>query len=156
MMILLPPPKGFEEERRGMAGMMFSVKTAGAAAEAGESLDKCAEIFERARDNTRTFAIALTPGTHPLTGSKMFEVPENAIEMGGGIHGEGGMETIPFTTCREVCAQVCSRLLEDLPYVQGDEVVIIVNGSGGFHDDGIEYFLSGYSRLSDCKRYSCL
>lgn len=140
-------PKGFEEERRGMAGMMFSVKTAGAAAEAGESLDKCAEIFERARDNTRTFAIALTPGTHPLTGSKMFEVPENAIEMGGGIHGEGGMETIPFTTCREVCAQVCSRLLEDLPYVQGDEVVIIVNGSGAstmmelsiFYQDTVDY-----------------
>lgn len=150
-------PKGFEEERRGMAGMMFSIKTAGAAAEAGESLDKCAEIFEKARDNTRTFAIALTPGTHPLTGSRMFEVPENGIEMGGGIHGEGGMDTIPFTTCREVCAQVCSRLLEDLPYMQGDEVVIIVNGSGAstmmelsiFYQDTVDYLASRGIRVYD-------
>ena len=140
-------PKGHEKERRGMAGMMFSVKAAGAAAEAGASLDKCAEVFEKARDRTRTFAIALEAGTHPVTGAKMFDVPEDQVEMGGGIHGEGGGETIPFAPCRQVCRQVCDRLLADMPCEKGEEVVLLVNGSGAttmmelsiFYQDAYDY-----------------
>lgn len=143
-------PKGFEEERRGMAGMMFSIKAAGAAAEAGACLDKCAQVFEKARDNTRTLAVAWAAGTHPVTGQQMFEVPEGTIEVGGGIHGEGGQDTIPFTTCKEVCAAVCSRLIEDLPYRQKDEVAMIVNGSGAatlmelsvFYQNAVDYLAS--------------
>lgn len=140
-------PKGFEEERRGMAGIMFAVKTAGAAAEEGQSLDECKEIFEKTRDNTRTYAIALAAGTHPITEEKMFEIPESEIEMGGGIHGEGGMNTVPFTTCKNICRQVCDKLIEDLPYNPGDEIVVLVNGSGAttvmelsiFYRDVMEY-----------------
>lgn len=140
-------PKGHEDERRGMAGMMFSIKAAGAAAEAGECLEECVRVFEKARDNTRTFSIALSGGTHPLTGARMFEVPDDKVEMGGGIHGEGGAETIPFTNCREICAQVCDRLLEDMPCENGEEVLLLVNGSGAttmmemsiFYQDAVSY-----------------
>lgn len=140
-------PKGMEEERRGMAGMMFSIKAAGAAAEAGESLEKCAEVFEKARDNTRTFGIALTSCTHPVSGATMFDIPDGVIEMGGGIHGEGGMDTMPFTSSREVCKIICEKLIEDMPYEPGDEVVVLVNGSGSttmmemsiFYQDVVDY-----------------
>lgn len=140
-------PKGMEDERRGMAGMLFAVKAAGAAAEAGASLDRCAELFEKARDNTRTFSIALTSCTHPVSGQVMIQVPEDSIEMGGGIHGEGGMDVIPFTTSMEVCRIVCDKLIEDLPYQDGDEVIVLVNGSGSttmmemsiFYQDVVKY-----------------
>lgn len=140
-------PKGFEEERRGMAGMMFSIKAAGAAAEAGATLDECVRVFEKARDNTRTLSISWLSGTHPVTGSVMFDVPEGVVEVGGGIHGEGGQNTIPFTTSREICAQVCDRLLEDLPCKAGDEVVLLLNGAGAatmmelsvFYQDAVDY-----------------
>ena len=140
-------PKGREDERRGMAGMLFGLKAAGAAAEAGASLDECVRVFEKARDNTRTFAIALTSCTHPVTGLKMFDIPEDVVEMGGGIHGEGGMDTIPFASSKEICRQVCDKLIEDKPFVAGDEVVVEVNGSGSttmmemsiFYNDVCEY-----------------
>lgn len=143
-------PKGFEEERRGMAGMMFSVKVAGAAAEAGASLAECARVFEKARDNTRTLSVSWISGTHPLTGEVMFDVPEGAVEVGGGIHGEGGQNTIPFTGSREICRQVCDLLLEDLPYKEGDEVVLLLNGAGAatmmelsvFYQDVADYMKS--------------
>lgn len=123
-------PKGLEEERRGMAGMLFSIKAAGAAAEAGESLEKCIQVFEKARDYTRTFGIALTSCTHPVSGAVMFQIPEDVIEMGGGIHGEGGTNTIPFAASKEVCREVCDKLIGDMPYQYGDEVVVLINGSG--------------------------
>lgn len=140
-------PKGCEDERRGMAGLLFCIKAAGAAAEAGASLDECVRVLEKARDNTRTFAIALTSCTHPITGLKMFDIPEDVVEMGGGIHGEGGMNTIPFASSKEICRQVCDKLIEDKPYESGDEVVVLINGSGSttmmemsiFYNDVCEY-----------------
>lgn len=124
-------PKGSEEERRGMAGMLFSVKTTGAAAEEGMSLDECVRIYEKARDNTRTYGFALSSCTNPMTGLKMIEVPDNVVEMGGGIHGEGGGNTMPFAPCKDISRVVCDKILEDKPYVEGDEVIVLVNGCGG-------------------------
>ena len=150
-------PRGMEEERRGMAGMMFSIKMAGAAAEQGASLRKCREVFEKARDCTRTYAIAIQSGTHPLTGSVMFEIPEGEIEMGGGIHGEGGMNTIPFASSKEICQKVCDALIEDLPYQEGDEVAVLVNGSGAttmmelsiFYQEVVDYLTEKKIKVYD-------
>lgn len=150
-------PKGFEEERRGMAGMMFSIKAAGAAAEMGKSLQECVHAFEKARDNTRTFGIALTSCTHPISGLKMFDIPQEVVEMGGGIHGEGGMQTIPFAPCKEICKEVCDKLIEDKPFQEGDEVIILVNGSGAttlmelsiFCNDTREYLIEKGIKVYD-------
>lgn len=123
-------PKGMEEERRGMAGMMFSIKAAGALAEEGGSLEECVRVFEKARDNTRTLAIALTSCTHPVTGLTMMDTPEGEANIGAGVHGEGGAGNIPFGTSYEMIEKVCDMLIEDKPYVSGDEVVVLINGMG--------------------------
>ena len=140
-------PKGEEEKRRGMAGLLFGVKITGAAAEEGWSMDECIRVFEKSRDNTRTYGFTLIGGTHPMTGLTMLEVPEDRVEMGGGIHGEGGGNSIEFTTSKDIARAVCDKLIEDMPFVEGDEVVLFVNGSGGttlmelsiFTNDAAEY-----------------
>lgn len=123
-------PKGQESERRGMAGMLFSIKTAGALAEEGGSLDECARVFEKARDNTRTLSIALTSWTHPATGQVMMTTPDNVANIGAGVHGESGAASIPFSTSNEMMKTMCDMLVADMPYVNGDEIVLLINGMG--------------------------
>ncbi len=123
-------PKGQEEERRGMAGMMFSIKCAGAAAEEGASLEECARIFDKARDNVRTIALTMTTCTHPVTGMVMMETPEDEVGMGAGVHGESGSDAVKFGPSAGIMQVACDRLIEDMPYVSGDEVVVQINGMG--------------------------
>lgn len=123
-------PKGEEEERRGMAGMMFSVKCAGALAEEGASLAECVRIFEKARDNVRTIALSMTSCTHPVTGLVMMDTPEDEVGMGAGIHGESGAGTVKLTFSYGLMTIACDRLMEDLPYESGDEVCVLINGMG--------------------------
>lgn len=123
-------PKGFEDERRGMAGMMFSIKAAGAMAERGGSLKECVRVFEKARDNVRTLSLAMTKCTHPVTGLVMQEVPEGEVGVGAGIHGEGGNDNVPFGPSSTLEKVACDRLIEDKPYEAGDEVIVLINGMG--------------------------
>jgi dihydroxyacetone kinase len=123
-------PKGQEEERRGMAGMIFSIKSAGALAEEGASLEECVRVFEKARDNVRTIALTLGSCTHPATGRTMMETPVNRVGMGAGIHGEGGSQDVPFAPSKDLAKAAASRLIEDKPFVSGDEVCMLVNGMG--------------------------
>ena len=123
-------PKGQEEERRGMAGMMFSIKCAGAMAEEGASLAECVRVFNKARDNVRTIALSMTSCTHPVTGLVMMETPEGEVGMGAGIHGESGSGAVKFAPSYELMKIACDRLIEDKPYASGDEVVVLINGMG--------------------------
>ena len=123
-------PKGEEAERRGMAGMMFSIKCAGALAEEGQSLAECVRIFEKARDNVRTIALAMTKCTHPVTGLTMMDIPEGEVGMGAGVHGESGAGVVDFASSKELMKIACDHLIEDKPYVSGDEVVVLINGMG--------------------------
>ena len=123
-------PKGEEEERRGMAGILFSIKCAGALAEAGGTLKECARIFEKARDNVRTVALAMTSCTHPVTGLVMMDTPENEVIIGAGVHGEGGSGSTEFATSKKLISIACDRLIEDKPFQSGDEVCVLVNGMG--------------------------
>ena len=123
-------PKGQEEERRGMAGMLFSIKTAGALAEEGGSLDEVARVWDKARDNTRTLSIALTSWTHPATGEVMMSTPDDLANIGAGVHGESGKAAMPFSSSRVMISKMCDMLVEDKPYVDGDEVVVLINGMG--------------------------
>lgn len=124
-------PKGSEEERRGVAGIFFPTKVAGAAAEEGASLEKCVELFNETRDMTRSVSIALGGGTHPQTGLKMMDIPDDVANIGAGSHGEGGAKNIPFASSFEMVKEAVSMLVEDMPYEAGDQVLALVTGMGG-------------------------
>ena len=150
-------PKGEESERRGMAGLLFAAKMTGAAAELGANLEECKRIFDKVRDNTRTFGFSLSGCTHPITGLEMSPVPDDVVSMGGGIHGEGGVNTIPFGKSKEICKAVCDILIEDKHFKEGDEVIVLVNGNGGttlmelsiFSNDVEQYLESKHIKVYD-------
>lgn len=126
-------PKENIEERRGIAGMLFYTKIVGAMAEAGADIESCKAMFEKVRDNTRTYAVAYSGCTHPGTGLKMFEYLEDndLIEMGMGVHGEGGGDNrIPMPQADELACRIGSILVEDKPFVPGENVLVLVNGTG--------------------------
>lgn len=126
-------PKEETEERRGIAGMLFYTKIVGALAEKGASIEECLSMFERVRDNTRTYAAAYSGCTHPGTGMKMFEYLEDndLIEMGMGVHGEGGGDNrISMPKADKLAALFADILIEDRPYKSGEKVLVLVNGTG--------------------------
>lgn len=143
-------PKGFEEERRGLTGMMLGVKMAGAAAEEGASLDECVLAFEKTRDNTRSISIALSGCTHPQTGMMMMEVPDGEVNIGAGVHGEGGVSNRKLTTSWDIVTQTADLLITDMPFEKNDEVIVLVNGMGSttmmelaiFYQDVCKYLAS--------------
>ncbi|MEK4303079.1 dihydroxyacetone kinase subunit DhaK [Oceanobacillus oncorhynchi] len=122
-------PKGQEEERRGVAGLLLITKVTGAAAEKGCSLAELKNLAEKANRLTRTMGIALTPCSLP--GSKPnFTIGEDEYEFGMGIHGEPGIKTKKLKTANEIVAEIVEGLVNDLNLQSGDEVVVLVNGTG--------------------------
>lgn len=123
-------PKENAEKRRGVAGILYAYKVAGAAADQMKSLDEVAEIAERAAANTRTMGVALSPCIVPKVGKPTFEIPAGQIELGMGIHGEAGLEVRPMMTADEIAEEVLGKILADMPLSDGDEVSVMVNGLG--------------------------
>jgi dihydroxyacetone kinase len=123
-------PKGSEPERRGTAGLFFVWKLLGAYAEAGASLAACKQLAEHIRDNTRTLALALTSAASPITDEAMFELPDDEMEIGMGVHGEIGMGRHKLLSADATIDLMLPRLLEDLPFNADDEVLVLLNNSG--------------------------
>jgi phosphoenolpyruvate---glycerone phosphotransferase subunit DhaK len=124
-------PKGFEEERRGMVGMMFYAKIVGAKAERGAGIAELKALFEKCRDQTRTYSVAITNCTNPITGISMFDhLAEDEIELGMGVHGEGSGNALKIPTSSELVKFMVDKLVEDYPYSAGDDVLVVVNGAG--------------------------
>lgn len=125
-------PKGREAERRGMAGMLFYAKICGAMAERGSNMQEILEMFANVRDATRTICVSLGGGTHPVTGLPISgTLGENEMEIGMGVHGEGGASCIPLPTSRDLARMLCERLLTDAEYPLGSKLLMLVNGAGG-------------------------
>jgi dihydroxyacetone kinase-like protein len=122
--------KATKEKRRGVAGMVYAFKIAGAAAEMGLSLDEVTRVAKKALETTRTMGIALSPCIVPEVGKPTFTVNENEIEIGMGIHGEPGIEVRPMMSADEIASLVLEKILEDAPLSNGDEVSVMVNGLG--------------------------
>jgi dihydroxyacetone kinase-like protein len=118
------------EDRRGLVGFLPVYKVAGAAAEKGYSLDACAEVAQRMERNTRTLAVALRTATHPCTGSAIFELGDDEMEIGMGQHGEAGTGRMPLKSADETAEIMLNLLLQDLAVVAGEELLIMVNGAG--------------------------
>jgi dihydroxyacetone kinase-like protein len=117
--------------RRGVAGNFFVMKAVGAAAEQGADLDELIRIGEKVDSVTRTMGIALTSCTPPAKGSPLFELGEDEIEVGVGIHGEPGRRRAKLTTANEMTDELLDAVVKDLPYVAGDRVALMINGLGG-------------------------
>lgn len=118
------------KDRRGLAANLFVIKIAGAKAEAGISLAEVRRTAERARDNCRTYAVALSPATVPTSGKPTFTLGENEIYFGIGAHGEMGVRKTELLSADETTKLLVEPVVNDLPFKRGDEVNLIVNGYG--------------------------
>ncbi|MDR3166253.1 MAG: dihydroxyacetone kinase subunit DhaK [Synergistaceae bacterium] len=117
--------------RRGVAGTFLVEKIVGAAAEDGGSLGGLKELAERINANVRTMGVALTSCTAPAVGKPTFDLSDDEMELGIGIHGEPGRERVKKMTSRETIEYLANAVLDDLPFDEGDEVLAFVNGMGG-------------------------
>ncbi|SEB49424.1 dihydroxyacetone kinase subunit DhaK [Arthrobacter woluwensis] len=117
--------------RRGVGGTVLVEKIAGAAAERGDSLDAVEEIANRVNQNVRTMGVALSACTVPHAGVPSFDLAEDEIEIGIGIHGEPGRHRIPLENADAITARLLSPVLEDLQAAPGQKVLLFVNGMGG-------------------------
>lgn len=116
--------------RRGVAGIYFMFKAAGAKADEGGSLDEVFAAAQLAKDNTRTVGFALTPCIIPEVGHPNFELAENEMAMGMGIHGEPGIWNGPLKTSRAIAEESLMTLLTDMPIEAGEEAAVLINGLG--------------------------
>lgn len=117
--------------RRGVAGNFFVIKAVAAAAERGADLDEVIRIGEKVNSVTRTMGVALTACTPPAKGSPLFELGEDEIEMGVGIHGEPGRRRAKMMDANGIVEELLGPVVRDLPFVEGDRVALMVNGLGG-------------------------
>lgn len=117
--------------RRGVAGNFFVIKAVGAASEQGADLDECVRIGRKVNDVTRTMGVALTSCTPPAKGSPLFELGEDEVELGVGIHGEPGRERQKLTSADAITDELLEAVVTDLPYESGDDVALMINGLGG-------------------------
>ncbi len=124
------PAPGEVGIRRGVAGIFFVYKCAGAAADEGMSLEEVREIAERAAKNVRTMGVALSPCTVPRVGKPSFEIADDEMELGMGIHGEPGIKRCKLMSADDTVSEMLGKILPDLPFTAGDEVAVLVNGLG--------------------------
>ncbi|MEU4293493.1 dihydroxyacetone kinase subunit DhaK [Kribbella sp. NPDC026596] len=117
--------------RRGVAGNFFVMKAVGAASEQGADLDELVRIGEKVNSVTRTMGMALTACTPPAKGSPLFELGDDEMEMGVGIHGEPGRSREKLASANEIIDQMLEAVRSDLPYESGDDVALMINGLGG-------------------------
>ena len=116
--------------RRGVAGTVFVHKIAGAAAEQGKSLAEVKAVANKVIDNVRSFGFALTSCTPPAKGTPIFDIGDDEIEFGVGIHGEPGRKTEKLQTADELAKRIVKDLLEDVGAKSGDEMAVLINGFG--------------------------
>ena len=116
--------------RRGVAGTVFVHKIAGAKAEQGAELEEVQRVAQKVVDNVRTMGVAIRPCTVPAAGKPGFELGEDEMEVGIGIHGEPGVERTTMKTSEELAGILTEKLTEDLSLTSGDEVAVLVNSLG--------------------------
>ena len=117
--------------RRGVGTTVLAEKICGAAAEERRSLEQVAELCRRVNENGRSMGMALTACTVPAAGQPTFELGDDEMEIGIGIHGEPGRERRPLASAAEITSTLTTAVVDDLPYREGDEVLAFVNSMGG-------------------------
>jgi len=117
--------------RRGVGATVLAEKICGAAAEAGRNLSEVADLCRKVNANARSMGMALTSCIVPAAGKPTFELGDDEIEIGIGIHGEPGRERIKIEPSAKIVERLATPIVEDLPFEQGDQVLAFVNGMGG-------------------------
>jgi dihydroxyacetone kinase-like protein len=123
-------PVAERDKRRGVAGMVFAFKIAGACAAAGGSLAEVTAAAQKAADACRTIGVALTPCTVPESGRASFEIAETEIEFGMGIHGEPGIWRGPLKSADALTDEMLDLLLPELNMAKGSSTAVLVNSLG--------------------------
>ena len=123
-------PADAREKRRGVAGEILMWKVGGAKAAMGASLEEVLAAAQKAIDNTRSMGVGLSPCTLPEVGHPNFTIAPGMMEVGIGHHGEPGIEVTPLETAEQIARRMCEVILPDLPFAEGDEVVVLVSGLG--------------------------
>jgi D-erythrulose 4-kinase len=127
---ILSAPTEKASTRRGVAGLFFAYKTAGASAERGDDLDAVTEIAQRTVERTRTMGVGLSPTILPAAGEPTFTLDDGEMEVGIGIHGEPGHHRGPLETADEITDRFMVELVKELPLATGEKVAVLVNGLG--------------------------
>ena len=123
-------PKERIEDRRGIAGDVYVIKIAGAACDAGLDLKEVTRITEKARDNINTIGLATAPGSIPGLDKPTFELGENEIEFGMGLHGEPGIQRTTMKPAKELVDTMYNELKKEMGLKASDEIAVLVNGLG--------------------------
>jgi dihydroxyacetone kinase-like protein len=123
-------PLAERSKRRGVAGLVYAYKIAGAKADQRATLDEVTAVAQKAADACRSVGVALTPCTVPAVGRPTFEISDTEMEIGMGIHGEPGVRRGPMRPADAIAAEMLSLLLADIPLRSGDRVSILVNSLG--------------------------
>ena len=124
------PDSTYSTGRRGIAGTVLVHKIAGAAAEAGKTLEQVKAIGQKAIDNIRSMGMAMTPCILPGVGKAGFILADDEVEIGMGIHGEPGVSREKLSSAAQTAQKLTSRILEDMDFASS-EVAVMVNGLGG-------------------------
>jgi len=120
-----------KEERRGTAADIMVIKAAGAAAEAGLSFEEVFRVAQKARDNCRSIGVALSSCTLPAVGKPIFEIEDDSMMVGMGVHGEPGIKKTKLMTADDATDMMAELIFgDDLPLSKGDEIGLIVNSYG--------------------------
>lgn len=127
---LASAPKERISDRRGIAGDVFVIKVAGAACDAGHSLEEVVRITEKARDHVSSIGIATLPCTLPGNEKPTFELAEDEMEYGMGIHGEPGIERTKMASAEVIVDRMYAELKKEMDLKAGEEVAVLVNGLG--------------------------
>src|SRR3954470_17346632 len=117
--------------RRGVGGTVLAEKIVGAAAESGAGLATVTALCQRVQDNVRSMGMALTSCTVPAAGKPTFDIADDEMEIGVGIHGEPGRSRMKLATADEITELLATPILDDLPFERGDNILAFVNGLGG-------------------------
>jgi len=117
--------------RRGVGGTVLAEKIVGAAAEGGADLARVTALCQKVQDEVRSMGMALTSCTVPQAGKPTFDLPDDEMEIGVGIHGEPGRTRMKLAGADEITEMLATPILDDLPFERGDKVLAFVNGMGG-------------------------
>jgi dihydroxyacetone kinase-like protein len=123
------PPERIED-RRGIAGDLFVIKIAGGVSATSTDLEEVYRVASKARDCARSMGVAASAGSFPETGELGFELPDDEIEVGMGLHGEPGVMRSKMLSADELVDFMLEKILPDLPYRAGDDVCVLINNLG--------------------------
>jgi dihydroxyacetone kinase len=143
---LASSPRNTWQDRRGIAGIVFAYKIAGAAADAFKSLEEVKRITEKALENIASFGVAFTSCTLPDIGRPIFEIGDDEMEIGMGIHGEPGIRRGKLQTSQELAKQLTQAVISDLSLHSGDSVAVLVNGLGATSREELYIFYNDISK----------